>query len=78
MKPHDSYLKFVKWNDDDKLYIGYCPDLFPWGGVCHGKIEEDVYGELKQIVEEEVRSLEKNKTELPIPATRAMKEAIAT
>ncbi len=78
MKPHDSYLKFVKWSDDDNLYIGYCPDLFPWGGVCHGEIEEDVYGELKQIVEEEVRSLEKSDTELPTPATRPMKEAIVT
>ena len=29
MKPEDRYLKFVRWSDEDTLYIGYCPDLFP-------------------------------------------------
>lgn len=38
MKPADSYLRFVKWSDEDQYYIGYCPDLF-YGGVCHGEIE---------------------------------------
>src|SRR6185295_8038077 len=34
MKTEDQYLRFVRWSDDDQLYVGYCPDLFPWGGVC--------------------------------------------
>jgi len=29
MKTEDRYLKFVRWNDGDNLYVGYCPDLFP-------------------------------------------------
>ena len=40
MKAHDQYLKFVRWEEADQLYVGYCPDLFPWGGVCHGEQEE--------------------------------------
>ena len=31
MKEQDQYLKFVQWEEDDGLYVGYCPDLFPWG-----------------------------------------------
>jgi len=30
----------------DKQVVGYCPDLFPWGGVCHAATEEGAYGEL--------------------------------
>jgi hypothetical protein len=29
MKAEDRYLKFVRWSDDDRAYVGYCPDLFP-------------------------------------------------
>ena len=29
MKAQDQYLKFVKWEETDALYVGYCPDLFP-------------------------------------------------
>jgi hypothetical protein len=36
MKAQDQYLKFVRWEAADGFYVGYCPDLFPWGGVCHG------------------------------------------
>jgi hypothetical protein len=40
MKAEDRHLKFVLWSDEDRAYVGYCPDLFPWGGVCHGATEE--------------------------------------
>ena len=43
MKAQDQYLKFVKWEETDALYVGYCPDLFPWGGVCHAETEADAY-----------------------------------
>ena len=33
MKAEDRYLKFVRWSDEDGAYVGFCPDLFPWGGV---------------------------------------------
>src|ERR1041385_7801618 len=54
MKTEDRYLKFVLWSDDDNLYVGYCPDLFPWGGVCHGATEEATYSQLCALVREEV------------------------
>ena len=46
MKAQDQYLKFVKWEETDALYLGYCPDLFPWVGVCHAETEADVYKKL--------------------------------
>jgi hypothetical protein len=54
MKTEDRYLKFVRWSEDDKAYVGYCPDLFPWGGVCHGEDEEETYRELCNLVAEEI------------------------
>ena len=44
MKPEDQYLKFVLWSDEDEVYVGFCPDLFPCGGVCHAQTEETAYG----------------------------------
>jgi hypothetical protein len=76
MKTEDQYLKFVRWNEDDKLYVGYCPDLFPWGGVCHGENEEATYHQLCVLVREEVEQLRKDGKELPIPGTRPMREAV--
>ena len=43
MKAQNQYLKFVKWEETDALYVGYCPNLFPWGGVCHAETEADAY-----------------------------------
>jgi hypothetical protein len=76
MKTEDRYLKFVQWNEDDSLYVGYCPDLFPWGGVCHGATEEDAYGRLCALVREEVEQLQAVGKDLPIPGTRPMREAV--
>jgi hypothetical protein len=76
MKAEDRYLKFVLWSDEDNSYIGYCPDLFPWGGVCHGTTEEDTYAQLCALVREEVEELRKAGKEIPVPSTRAMREAV--
>ena len=76
MKAQDQYLKFVRWEDEDSLYIGYCPDLFPWGGVCHGTTEEDAYRQLCALVADEVEELRANGKELPAPSTRPMREAV--
>ncbi len=43
------YLKFVQWSEPDRLFVGYCPDLFI-GGVCHGADEQKVYRELSRLV----------------------------
>lgn len=76
MKAEDNYLKFVRWSDEDALYVGYCPDLFPWGGVCHGKAEETTYHQLCMLVREEVEQLREAGKELPVPGTRPMREAV--
>jgi len=74
MKPEDRYLKFVQWHDADNLYVGCCPDLFPWGGVCHGASEEETYHQLCDLVREEVAQLLRDGKELPAPGTRPMRK----
>jgi hypothetical protein len=27
MEPPDRYFMFVRWSEEDRLYVGYCPDL---------------------------------------------------
>ena len=46
MKAEDQYLRLVRWSDADGAYVGFCPDLFPAGGVCHATTEEQAYSEL--------------------------------
>jgi hypothetical protein len=76
MKAEDQYLKFVRWEEADGLYVGYCPDLFPWGGVCHGVTEEETYRQLCALVQEEVKQLNRAGKELPAAITRPMREAV--
>ena len=76
MKAEDQYLKFVRWSEDDRHYVGFCPDLFPWGGVCHAASEEDAFRELCALVREEVEDLRHASKELPPPNTRPMREAV--
>lgn len=51
MKIADQYHAYVEWSDEDQLYIGYCPDLFPCGGVCHGNTPVKAYAELREVIE---------------------------
>ena len=76
MKPQDKYLKFVRWEEEDRLYVGYCPDLFPWGGVCHADTEDQAYHLLRELVEGEVEELRQAGKELPPVSTRPMREAV--
>ena len=76
MKSEDHYLKFVRWSDEDGFYVGYCPDLFPWGGVCHSVSEEEAYATLCGLVREEIEELQAEGRELPPPQTRPMREAL--
>jgi len=48
MKTRDNYLKIVEWFDEDKVYVGTCPELF-FGG-CHGTNKKKVYKLLCTIV----------------------------
>jgi hypothetical protein len=47
MKAQDRYLSYVQWSEEDRAYIGYCPDLFPAGGVCHAKTAVKAYALLR-------------------------------
>ena len=76
MKAEDQYLKFVRWEEADRSYVGYCPDLFPWGGVCHGSTEEETYRQLCALVRETVEELRVAGKDLPASTTRAMREAV--
>ena len=76
MKAEDSYLKFVRWSEPDNLYVGYCPDLFPWGGVCHAATEEGAFMELCSLVRQELKELQGAGKALPLPNTRPMREAV--
>jgi hypothetical protein len=73
MKPEDRYHRFVHWSDEDQCYIGYCPDLY-FGGVCHGELEEETYGNLCSIGREEIAHLLSRGDALPIPAVRATRD----
>ena len=76
MKVEDQYLKFVRWEEEDGLYVGYCPDLFPWGGVRHGSTEEEAYQRLCALAREEVEDLVRTGKALPPTSTRPMRDAI--
>jgi predicted RNase H-like HicB family nuclease len=76
VKPQDRYLKFVRWEDADGVYVGFCPDLFPWGAVCHASTEEEAYGQLCALVAAEVEDLQRAGRDLPEPSTRPMRDAV--
>ncbi len=64
-----NYLNFVQWSAADRLFVGYCPDLFI-GGVCHGSDEQKVYRELSRLVTEEIAGSER--VHRALPARRAL------
>jgi len=74
MKTQDQYLQFVRWSEDDNAYVGYCPDLFPAGGVCHGATPVEAFSRLSEIVEDTVDTAKAQGLELPPPRTRPMRE----
>lgn len=74
----DRYHTFVEWSDEDACYIGYCPDLFPYGGVCHGDDAVHTFAELRLLVEEEVEGFLTTGRSLPPAHTRPLNvEAVA-
>jgi len=59
------YVKFVEWSDEDKCFIGCCPELM-LGGV-HGNDEAKVYAELCAAVEEMIELIHADGQEMPHP-----------
>jgi hypothetical protein len=74
MKIQDRYLMFVRWSEEDQLYIGYCPDLFPAGGVCHGQSSVEAYSKLVDIVEDMISTAQTQGLPIPPALTRPMRE----
>jgi predicted RNase H-like HicB family nuclease len=74
MKTQGRYLMFVRWSDEDRLYVGYCPDLFPAGGICHGTTPQEAFDRLCEAVEDTVTTAESQGLPLPAPQTRPMRE----
>ena len=67
MKNSDRYLKIVEWSEEDRCYVGSCPNLI-YGG-CHGNNEAKVYKELCEIVEENIAPYKKDGKPLPPETT---------
>jgi predicted RNase H-like HicB family nuclease len=65
MKPQDRYLMFVRWSEEDQLYVGYCPDLFPAGGVCHGSTRVEAFTRLCEVVDDTVMGYSTTTARLP-------------
>jgi len=64
------YTLLVEWSDEDKLWIGTCPELF-LGGV-YGTDQKKVYAELCQAVQEHIAIA--NETGAALPKAIAGKE----
>ena len=61
-KPHP-YTLLVEWSDEDKVWIGTCPELF-FGGI-HGADQAKVYAELCQAVEEHIALIREDGAAMP-------------
>lgn len=58
MKKSAQFRKIVEWSEEDRCYVGRCPELM-LGGV-HGKNEQKVFAELQAVIEEWIEISEKN------------------
>jgi len=45
---------WIEWSDGDGAFIGYCPQFFPYGAVCHGRTEAKVVMKLAALVRTEL------------------------
>jgi len=71
MKLSDRYHKWVEWNDEDKVYLGRCPDVIT--GI-HGSDPIELYGELCEVVEDVLLELQASGRQLPKTTTHPMQE----
>ncbi len=63
MKKSSQYLKIVEWSEEDRCFVGRCPELME-GGV-HGRNEQKVFAELCEVIDEWIRQSERDNEELP-------------
>jgi predicted RNase H-like HicB family nuclease len=72
MSKGDRYVKLVEWSEEDRCFIGSCPELF-YGG-CHGQDAMGVFAELCEIVDETVQLYEQDGK--PLPAAMAGRDFV--
>jgi len=60
---------WIEWSDEDGAFLGYCPQFFPYGAVCHGHTEAKTLMKLATLVREE---LEERGTKLGAPKHRTV------
>lgn len=65
MNEEARYVKVVEWSEQDRCFIGSCPELF-YGG-CHGDNEHEVFDELCHIIEETINLYRQDDKPLPSP-----------
>ena len=45
---------WIEWSDEDSAFLGYCPQFFPYGAVCHGHTEGKTLYKLALLVRAEL------------------------
>ena len=65
MAKGDRYVKVVEWSDEDKCFVGTCPQLMHGGS--YGDDATKVFVELCEMVEEAIETLEEAGKPLPQP-----------
>jgi len=73
MKTSDRYHKWIECSEEDRVYIGKCPDLTT--GI-HGEDPLAVYRDLCEVVDDVIGHFEKEGRPLPAPRVRPMQEVV--
>ena len=71
MKRTDTFHRWVEWSDEDKTYIGRCPDLIT--GI-HGPDPVRLYAELCETVDDVIKQFEQEHRPLSQPRVRPMRD----
>ena len=50
MKESKKITMWIEWSDEDAAFIGYCPQFFPYGAVCHAHTEAKAVAKLAAIL----------------------------
>jgi len=45
---------WIEWSEADGAFLGYCPQFFPYGAVCHGHTEAKALMKLATLVRNEL------------------------
>ena len=54
MTENKNITMWIERSDEDAAFIGYCPQFFPYGAVCHGHTEAIAIAKLAAIVRDEL------------------------